>query len=165
MVTSLSKPKILFVGWGRSGKDEAAHYLSTITKLRYAGSFSWAALPYMAKLLDQHPQVAWENRHRNRALWKRELDKLREKDQCYLARLVLKQGELAAGLRDQLEIDAVKREKLFDYIVWIDRAGTEPDPTVTFTAKDCDLTINNAGSLEEFRTELRSFAAVYLPLK
>jgi len=166
MDTSLFKPKILFVGWGRAGKDEAAQYLSTITALRYAGSFSWAALPYMAKLLGLHPQLAWESRHQNRELWKHELDKLRESDQCHLARLVLKQGELAAGLRDKLEIDAVRAERLFDTIVWIHRPGTPPDPTVTFTAGDCDCVIDNYGTLGDFHAELRSFAYLHkLPLK
>jgi len=159
-------PTVLFVGAGRAGKDHAAHYLSVITTLRYAGSFSWAALPHMAKVLGEHPQIAWERRHNHRGLWKRELDKLREKDQCYLARLVLRDGESAAGLRDRREIDAVKAEKLFTHIVWVERPGNPADPTVTFTADEADFTIINDGDIDKFHADLRSFARNYkLPLK
>ena len=158
--------KILFVGWGRAGKDEAAFYVSTKTQLRYAGSFSWAALPHMAEFLGLHPQVAWDTRHQHRETWKRELDRLREQDQCFLARKVLATGEVTAGLRDKAEIDAVKAEKLFDHIVWIDRPGIPVDPTVTFTQADCDVMIQNKGTLADFHETLDWLIGVLnLPLK
>lgn len=146
--------KILFVGYGRAGKDEAASYVSAKTQLRYAGSFSWAALPHMAEFLGQHPQVAWDNRHKHRELWKTELDRLRTVDQCFLARKVLATGEVTAGLRDKAEIDAVKAEKLFDHIIWITRPGIPVDPTVTFSPVDCDILIHNDGTLEQFHASL-----------
>ena len=153
-------PNILFAGYGRAGKDEAAQYLAWITKLRYAGSFSWAALPHMAQHLGMHPQQAWETRHHHRALWKTELDRLREHDQCYLARLVLKQGELAAGIRDKAEVDAVKREGLFDHIIWVHRPGIPVDPTVTFSPEDCNGEISNGGDLFEFHAKLKRLAGL-----
>lgn len=153
-------PKVLFVGYGRAGKDEAASYLSTISPLRYAGSFSWAGLPHMAKFLSLHPQVAWETRHQRRQEWKDELDRLRLVDQCFLARRVLEQGEVTAGLRDRLEIDAVKAERLFDHIVWIERPGILIDPTVTFTRDDATALIINDGSLSDFHAKIRRWARV-----
>jgi len=150
--------KILFCGYGRAGKDEAAIYLGFITKLRYAGSFSWAGLPHMARVLDKHPCQAWEERHRDRQFWKDELDKLRLTDQCYLARLVVRSGDIGAGLRDIKEINAVKAEKLFDRIVWIDRPGNAVDPTVTFGPEDCDEVIVNDGTLDQYHTTLCAWA-------
>lgn len=150
--------KVLLCGYGRCGKDSGAIYLAKITGLRYAGSFSWSALPYMAKILGQHQCQAWEERHANRELWKRELDHLRELDQCYLAREVLKTGDIAAGLRDIKEINAVKKEGLFDHILWIDRPGTPVDPTVTYGPADCDETIWNDGTLEDYHNALRDWA-------
>lgn len=150
--------KILFCGWGRAGKDSGAMYLAKITGLRYAGSFSWAALPSMALLLKQHPCQAWEERHQNRELWKRELDRMRERDQCFLARLVLRDGDVAAGLRDKVELEAVRAAKLFDHIVWIERAGVPEDTTVTYGPKDCDEVILNLGILEDYHGSLWNFA-------
>jgi hypothetical protein len=158
--------KILFCGYGRAGKDEAAMFLGRITQLRYAGSFSWAGLPYMAQVLGVHPCQAWEERHTQRQFWKDELDKLREMDQCYLARLVVQSGDIGAGLRDKKEIDAVKAEKLFDRIVWVERLGNTVDPTVTFRPSDCDETIMNDGDLSHYHQTLFSWAVNNkLPIK
>lgn len=158
--------KILFVGDGRAGKDEAAIFLGSITQLRYAGSFSWAALPHMAKLLGLHPCQAWEQRHQHRQFWKDELDKLRLSDQCHLARLVIQSGDIAAGLRDIKEIEAVKAERLFDRIIWVDRPGNPKDPTVTFGPEDCDEVIVNDGDLAQYHAKLFTWAVNNrLPLK
>jgi hypothetical protein len=162
----MSYRKILFCGWGRAGKDEAAIFLGRITQLSYAGSFSWAGLPHMARVLDVHPCQAWEQRHAQRRFWKDELDKLRLADQCHLARLVIQSGDVAAGLRDLLEINAVKAERLFDRIVWIHRPGTPVDPTVTFTELDCDEVIVNDDTLESYHDKLFAWAVNnHLPLK
>lgn len=152
--------KILFVGWGRAGKDEAAAHLAKITGLRYAGSFSWAALPYMAARLGIHPQVAWETRRQNRELWKQYCDELRRVDQTLLARMALQSGDICAGLRDQIELDAVYAANLFDKIIWIERPGIPPDPTVTFTSQDIaiDEPICNLGTLEQFHQGIESRA-------
>lgn len=150
--------KVLFCGYGRAGKDTGAMHLAKVTGLRYAGSFSWAALPHMARFLNQHPCQAWEQRHQNREIWKAELDRLRESDQCYLARKVLETGDVAAGLRDKKEIDAVRAEKLFNHIVWVHRPGTSVDPTVTYTARDCDSVILNNGGLFDFYEAIERWA-------
>jgi len=151
--------KILFCGYGRAGKDEAAAYLARITGLRYAGSFSWAALPYVAARLGQHPQVAWETRHDHRNQWYNYCNDLRASDPTILARMVIAQGDIAAGLRDKVELDAVKAAKLFDHIIWIERAGNPQDPTVTFSARDCHHYLPNDGTLAQFHRELENFAA------
>jgi hypothetical protein len=154
----MSLRKILFCGYGRAGKDEAAIFLGRITSLSYAGSFSWAGLPHMAKVLGVHPCQAWEQRHQQRQFWKDELDKVRLTDQCFLARLVIASGDIAAGLRDIAEINAVKAEHLFDRIVWVDRPGNAVDPTVTFSPADCDETIVNGGTLAEYHATLFAWA-------
>lgn len=140
---------ILFTGYGRVGKDEAAIFLGRITQLPYAGSFSWAGLPHMAKVLGVHPCQAWEERRKNRQFWKDELDRLRLDDPTLLARLALATGSVAAGLRDVVELEAVKAAGLFDRIVWVERAGTPIDPTVTYTADHCHEVLVNPGPYGE----------------
>lgn len=161
-----SLPKVLFVGFGRSGKDTAAMYLAAKTELRYTGSFSWQAIPFMAEFLSQHPMQAWETRHQHREVWKARLDYLRKGDETFLAEMALAQGEVSAGLRDKAEIDAVKAEKLFDHILWIHRRGIPVDPTVTFGPEDCDLELENIGTLAEFYMALdQLIVQLKLPLK
>lgn len=163
----MSYPKtILFAGYGRAGKDTAAEFLGRMTVLPYAGSFSWAALPFVAARMGIHPQVAWETRHQNRNTWYALCNELRDPDPTVLARLVLNQGSIAAGIRDKVEIDACKAAKLFDRIIWVDRPGTPVDQTVTFGPEDCHETILNGGTLEQFHGNLLRWADDHsIPLK
>lgn len=159
--TKSNTPRVLFVGWGRAGKDEAAQFAEAHLGLRYGGSFSWHAKEHIAKLLGIHPMTAWETRHKNRQFWKDECDKLRLEDQCFLARKVLADGDICAGLRDRVEFDSVVRERLFDRIVWIERPGTPEDFTVTFTVAEVIAAgghvIKNEGTLEEYHRKLVNF--------
>lgn len=151
--------KILFCGYSRAGKDEAASYLAKITGLRYAGSFSWAALPYVAARMGLHPQVCWETRHQHRVTWYNYCNDLRVADPTILARMVLASGDITAGLRDRVELEAVKAAKLFDHIIWIDRDRNLVDPTVTFEARDCPEYFCNFGTLAEFHQKLAQWAS------
>ena len=58
--------------------------------------------------------------------------------------------------RDPLpeEIEACRRERLVDLIVWIANDRAPRDSTVTFSERDCDVTVANHGSLEEFHERL-----------
>lgn len=159
--------RILVVGFGRAGKDESAMMLSQITKIPYAGSTSWAAKELVAKRLRLHPQVAWETRHQRREEWKAICDDIRKHDQTKLVRLALEtvneeksSGLLAgwsgivAGCRDKVELFAAKEQKIFDSILWIERPGTPPDSTVTFTKDDCDEVIYNDAGLIHLHSKL-----------
>jgi len=158
--SSTRMKRILFAGWGRVGKDEAAAHLAKITGLRYAGSFSWAALPYVAARLGQHPQVAWDTRHQNRKQWYDYCNDLRATDPTILARMVLANGDITAGIRDKVELEAVAAAHLFDKIIWVDRPGIPADPTVTYDRDHpaIDFQLSNHGSLEDFHFELRGMA-------
>lgn len=155
--------KILFLGWGKCGKDAASQYLAKITGLRYAGSFSWAGLKYMAARLGVHEQEAWETRRQHRELWKKYLDELRVVDQTLLARMALQSGDICAGLRDKIELDAVHAANLFDRIVWIHRPNIPCDPTVTFLDNHPGITdyVQNLGTLEQFHAGLEARARIW----
>lgn len=145
---------ILFVGWGRAGKDTAAEYVGRVTGLGYGGSTSWAGKEHMAKVFGVHPMVAWERRHDNRQRWKDELDKLRMNDQTVLIRRCLLDGPVFAGVRDKAELLAAREQGLLRLVVWVHRYGVPEDPTVTFTSQDCDDIVANIGSLEYFYDQL-----------
>lgn len=149
--------RLLIVGWGRSGKDEAAGFFNDHLGLPYAGSTSWAALPLMAVLQNLHPQLAWERRHANRQFWKDSCDEFRKNEPTLLmerAFRVTPHGRVVTGIRDKVEIDAAKEAKLFRNIIWIDRPGVPVDPTVTFTAADATDYVRNDGSLRRFHKNL-----------
>jgi len=110
--------------------------------------------------------VAWQERHQHREEWKRRLDDLRTDDETLLAELALASGEIASGLRDKAELEAVKRKGLFERIIWVSRPGTPRDFTVTYGPEDCDETIVNDGNLEQYHAKLFEWAVNNrLPLK
>lgn len=149
--------KIAILGWGRAGKDCAAEFMDTHLGLPYAGSTSWAALPLMADLLGQHPQMVWEQRHSNREFWKRSCDDFRRDNPTLLIQRAFAtrpEGRVVTGLRDRAEVLAAKERNLFKHIIWIDRAGISQDLTVTFSATDCDSFIRNDGTLRRFHRNL-----------
>lgn len=150
--------KLLIVGYGRHGKDEAAQYLSTVTQLKYAGSCSWAALPLMADYLGIHPQAAWEQRSQNREAWKSHLDELRRYNPTRILELALRSGDIVAGIRDKVELVGAREKGLIDYVLWIHRPGFPEDPTVTFDEFDCDESIDNNGDLYKFHEDLERWA-------
>lgn len=154
--------KVLFVGWGRAGKDEAAQFAELHLGLRYGGSFSWHAKEDVAKALGVHPMTAWETRHQNRQFWKDHCDAMRASNQTLLAERALATGDICAGLRDKVELLAVYSKNLFDWVVWIERPGTPQDFTVTFTADDVlcredGFCIINDGDLKLYHRRLIKF--------
>lgn len=155
------RKRVLFVGWGRAGKDEAAQFAESHLGLRYGGSFSWHAKESVAAALGVHPMTAWETRHQNRQFWKDHCDALRRENQTLLAEKALATGDICAGLRDKVELDAVVAKRLFDELVWIDRPGTPQDFTVTFTREDVvaagGWVIRNDGTLETYHRKLIEF--------
>jgi hypothetical protein len=164
MSAKLFKPgkgKTLCIGgWGRSGKDEAARTLHGIGPMKFCGSTSWQALPFLAAKLGVPPQIAWDERHNNRQFWKDYCDWLRRDDPALLIKLALEAGNIVSGIRDKVEIQAAIRENMFDAVLWITRPGVPEDPTFTWGPQDfpgCHV-INNDGTLEQFQEAVRDWA-------
>jgi hypothetical protein len=153
----MNSSKILVLGWGRSGKDAAGAFFNDHLGLRYCGSTSWSALPLLAEHWGRPDQLVWEERHQNRQLWKDTLDEFRKGDPTLLIRRALlrdPRGRVVTGVRDRCEVLAAKEQKMFKHVLWIERPGTPPDPTVTFDASDCTDFVRNDGSLRRFHRNL-----------
>lgn len=163
-------PMILFVGWGRCGKDTAGAFFHQHLGLKCVGSTSWAGVDFMARKLNVPPQIAWDERHNHRQFWKDSLDELRNMSgPATLIRWALfgdsgPKGRVLTGVRDKCEVVAAR--DICKHIVWIDRPGIDPDPTVTFGPGDCTDYVNNSGSLLLFhRLLLRWARTVNLDIK
>lgn len=152
---------IMFVGEGRAGKDTACDFLAQITTLRNAGTTSKYLCKYVAEELGLSVEDAYARRHESdemRMVWYNKGNEVREKGPTTLAREALKHGEITGGVRALDEILAIRAERVVDLIVWIENKRVKKDPTVKFTSAECDIVIENNGTLEEFRERLRRFA-------
>ena len=147
-------PTIAFCGFGRAGKDTAGKILWRKTPLTYSGSLSWAGLPYMADRLGLCQQDAWETRHDRRDEWKRMLDEFRADDATKLIRMSLALGQIVVGIRAKEELAAARAAGILDHVVWVHRAGTPVDSTVTYTWRDCDQVLFNNRGIREFEYQV-----------
>lgn len=154
---SSRKPRICFCGPSESGKDESAHYLAAHTNLTYAGSTSIFLAPFVAEKLGLSVEEAFARRHEDRKFWYDLGNRLRNEDPGVLARKALAAGDILAGFRDREEIHWLKQRNLVDLFVWIDRP-VDPDPTQKYGPEECDIVIQNHGTLAEFYPRLRRLA-------
>lgn len=150
--------KVLLVGYGQAGKDEAGAWLQANCHCTYGGSTSMYLTRHVAARTGQPEQQCYQERRQNRDLWWRIGRELRDNDPGCLVREALAHGNVVAGVRDACEIVAAREQGLVDVIVWIERPGVPEDPTVEFTAEDCDLVLLNSGDLQAFYSRLRVFA-------
>lgn len=153
-----SPKRILIVGHGRTGKDTACEYLAKVTQLRFAGTTSLYLAKYVAARLGVSEQEAYHTRHQNRNLWHRVGNEIRRQDPGRLIRESLQHAEIVGGIRDRAEIVVCKQDHLIDLIVWIENSRVPKDSTVTFSERDCDITIPNHWTLEEFYQRLLCLA-------
>jgi hypothetical protein len=134
-------PKIAILGYGRAGKDEGSEFLAKHTALRFPGSTSEIALPFVAERLGLPEDVAWAKRHEMREDWYRICNELRADDPLFLVRKVLAKGDIVCGLRDKKEVQLLPSLGV-DLRIWVHR-DVPVDHTTKFTKWDCDVVVLN----------------------
>lgn len=158
------RPVLAIVGHGRAGKDTAAEFLRDHTNLRFKGGCSYTGCQYVAEKLGLSWHEAWRTRHERRMEWYRLLNEYREGDPSRLVRDCMEHSDIVCGVRDCMEMQACKKEGLFDLVVWIDRP-VPIDPTVTFTIEDADVIVRNYSGFEDFYERLKRFSKILGILK
>ncbi len=157
--------KLAIVGPSRSGKDESGLILDRISTLRYTGfCTSMVILPHASKRLGMPERIAWDTRHRHRALWREIGDELREHDPAFLARQVLAGQDIAVGIRSRREMLATQEQGLVDLTVWVDR-DVPKDESQEFGQELCDIVVPNHWGVEELESRLTRLAASWGVLK
>jgi hypothetical protein len=146
-------PTLAILGMGRAGKDTTAEYLGEVTKLTYAGSSSNRLCKFVAHMTGLTEEQAFAERHQHREFWIKAGHAIRGCDLTLLARINLGWGDMAIGLRGRHELHGCKRDGVIDAAIWIEKA-VPADPTVEFTAGDCDMMIPNNGSYSELYRKL-----------
>lgn len=164
--------KIGICGPGRHGKDLASEYLASISTLRYHSGTSLflAGIVFREWGFLRYGSVAdcFADRANNRDTWKAII--LRHNKFHGLAsvyRDCLKDQDILSGLRDRDEFAACRADGFVDLWVWIDASKriNDPDPTITYTADDCDIVIPNNRSAAEFKKRLFALASTWRVLK
>ena len=156
--------RVAISGAGRAGKDEAASYLATITPLRYvAGTSYWARHLVFARMKSlgyDYPDACtcWGDRHNHRVLWAKIIGEYNAADPVQLYRDCLADQDMLTGVRWRHEQQACRAAGLVDLWVWISRPGIPHDPTMEYGPEECDVVLENNGTLKDFHATLQRFA-------
>lgn len=156
------RPKLLILGYGRHGKDTcaemlAAHGYKFVSSSEFVGREiiweTWGSIRY------ESFEAMFEDRVNWREQWMRMIAMYNTPDKTRTARTMLSRGyDLYVGMRRLDELEACKRAKLFDYIIWIDRSEHLPPETgsmdITPENAQPDFVIDNNGSLDDLRVRV-----------
>jgi hypothetical protein len=158
--------KLLVVGQGRHGKDE---FCKVAEKFGFTfSSSSW----FMAEKL-VYPMIkermgyktleeCYEDRHNHRQLWYDIITEYNAENPSKLTKELLSKYDIYCGMRNPRELNACK--DLFDLKIWIDaheRLGsTETSSSNNITKNDCDIIIENNGTLAEFREKCKNLMVI-----
>lgn len=161
--------KIVILGYARAGKDTCAEMLREDFGLTFCSSSFFAAekvvMPALARMGIHYSSIeaCFQDRIHHRATWYNAIVDYNSGDLARLGREIFAQYDVYCGLRNRHELEAIKKAKLCDLVVWIDASarGVKPeDPTsCSVSAADADLVIFNHGSLEDLRRELSNVLA------
>lgn len=126
-------PRILIVGPGRAGKDEALLWFDKHTPYASGGTTSLYLAYDVAEARCMSVEDVYATRHEDRGFWYSLGNRLREtRGVLYLLKQALLRGNVVAGVRDIREIEAAMLERLVDVVLWINNPRVPADPTMTF---------------------------------
>jgi hypothetical protein len=153
----MASVKLLFVGHGRCGKDEAGIWFGRNTTLKFAGTTSKYLCPFVAEHLGIPEHEAYQKRHDPgmREVWWDIGKRVRFNDPGVLLRTAFANGDVSGGVRDYEE--AVRAHEHCDLVVWINR-DVPVDPTVEFDSSMADIVIENLWGLPEYHRKLEALA-------
>jgi len=162
--------KILILAHARWGKDTFAEILNKHFEFNFKSSSQAAADIFLYdELKDKYnyetPEECFEDRMNHRPEWYEAICNYNKDDRARLAKGILEGADCYVGMRDRDEIEECMKQKLFDYIVWVDASERLPEePKESFNIdKSCAHTIiPNNGTLEEFEERVIAFGNLFL---
>lgn len=159
----MKKLKLLIVGHGRHGKDTVCDILKEEYRYSFESSSAFCSKLFIYDLLKDKYKYSSEeecyaDRHNHRAEWYNAISSYNIPDGSKLGKAILNSYDIYCGLRNKRELYALKNTKTYDYAIWVDRSmvlPAEEKSSMTIEEWMCDFTIDNNGSLEDLRFNVR----------
>lgn len=164
-----ARKKILILGYGRHGKDEAATILSEEYNMDFVSSSMFCAGKVIMPLIQpggklEHVmpaygsvQACFDDRHNFRAEWFNAIDAFNRPDATALGRAIFNEFDIYVGVRSARELHALRNSGDFDMAIWIDRSAhvpAEDRSSCTVEPWMADFVVDNNGTLDELRINL-----------
>lgn len=154
--------KIGIIGPGMAGKDTAAEFIAKETGLRYkAGTSKFAAQLVWKRspIYYTSADACWHDRRNHREMWAKIIGEYNQNDPVALYKDCLAEQDILTGIRWKHEYEACRAAGLCNLWIFVSRPGCW-DTTCEVKQEDCDLTIHNTGTLEEFEWKLKNLCEV-----
>jgi hypothetical protein len=154
------KLKLMILGHARHGKDTVAEILRDSLKLKFASSSFAAAervmVPFLASKGITYASLdeCYADRVNHRQDWYAQIKAFNTPDCARLAREIYADNDIYVGMRSEAELNAVRKEGLYDYSIWVDRskhAAPEPPTSCSVTKEMANYVIDNNGTLEQLK--------------
>ncbi|NEN87987.1 MAG: hypothetical protein F6K48_03295 [Okeania sp. SIO3H1] len=165
--------KLCVIGYGRHGKDTLCEILEPLLNLEWISSSYAAAEEIVFPVLKEKynyetVQQCFEDRSNHRSEWYELIKAYNETDKARFSRWLMARYDIYCGLRNIEELNAAKKEGLFDLVIWVDaskRMSPEDKSSCTVTEEDADIIITNNGTEEEFALKVHRLARRSIQLK
>tara|TARA_R110000851_G_scaffold9194_1_gene34453 strand:- start:91 stop:642 length:552 start_codon:yes stop_codon:yes gene_type:complete len=158
-------PGLLVMGHGRHGKDTVCEILRDEFDYSFKSSSKFCSeLFIFDKLKDKYgydnEDECYADRHDHRAEWYDAICDYNVPDAARLGRDIFEKHGIYCGLRSKREFFAMKNTRVFDYSIWVDRSEhlpLEPKTSMSVEQWMSDFTIDNNGSIEDLKFNVRQF--------
>lgn len=182
---------ILFIGHARHGKDTAAEMFAEELGLTLKSSSLFMAERVIFKALKEWPanrakfpsiekffrnrdtmpdyrtvEECFADRGNYRALWFGIIGDVNTPDPATLGRMIWAQHDIYVGLRSKAEFHALRNSGLISSVIWVDRSDhlpPEPKSSMQLEQWMANNTIDNNGTLDQLRFNVRQLANLYKP--
>ena len=150
-------PKLLIIGHGRHGKDTVCDILASRYNFNFLSSSQFCSRKFMFNDLKdkygyQTEEECYIDRHNHRQEWYDNISLYCQDDPSRLGKEIFKEYDIYCGLRNKSEFFSMKNQKVFDYVIWVDRSDhlpIEDKSSMTLEMWMADYVIDNNGTLSE----------------
>jgi len=146
---------LIIVGHARHGKDEVCKLLAKKTSLKFVSSSWFLCEKLIYPLMKENyetPLDCFKDRVNHRGFWFDTICEYNLFDKARLCREIFEVADIYCGLRNIDELNAAKKEKLADHVIWVDallRENPEPKTSMTIKESDADYVLDNNGTLQD----------------
>jgi hypothetical protein len=154
--------KLLVIGHGRHGKDTVCEILQEKYDLSFESSSRFCSKHFIFDLLKDKYNYkdeydCYNDRFNHRTEWYNAIREYNKDDDSRLGREILKRYNIYSGLRNKNEFFALKKNKVFDYAIWVDRCNYLPFESIESMNLEqwmADFVIDNNGSLDDLKSNV-----------
>lgn len=157
----MKNPKIIILGYARSGKDTMAEILlKNFPKIKFHSATQLANEIIIYPILkEKYGYISldecYADRVNHRKEWYDMIYDFNLIDKARLSKILVKYSDIYVGIRHINEFEASKH--LFDLIIWVDsskRCEPESLESCTVCKEMADIIIENNGTLQEFESKI-----------